>query len=171
MLKTYGGSEQCGSQAAFKSASEPTFDGQGFRNAPFDTTAGSPVTILAGGFSPGSQVDVSLHSDPTVLGSVVANESGVVEATVTMPSAPAGVHAFRLNGIGAGGVGVGREQLVRYPGSPTEGETYGIYVCCFEDGQGNPGVEKVDVSYGGIDEFITLNADADGRCTYSPSDP
>ena len=67
--------------------------------------AGQQVTVQAPGFTPGEQVSVTLHSTPVVLGTVVANASGVVDTTVTIPSGTApGAHELILTGLTSGTV-------------------------------------------------------------------
>ena len=61
--------------------------------------AGDEVTLSASGFVPGESVDVVLRSTPLVLATVVADSSGNVTVTVTLPtSLAAGNHTLTLTG-------------------------------------------------------------------------
>jgi hypothetical protein len=64
---------------------------------------GDPVSLDAAGFAPDETVDETLHSTPVPLGSVTADGSGNVSATVTIPvSTPAGPHELLLTGETSG---------------------------------------------------------------------
>jgi YVTN family beta-propeller protein len=64
---------------------------------------GDSVSFDASGFTPGEPVDETLHSTPVVLGSVTADGSGDVSATVTIPvDTPAGSHDLLLTGETSG---------------------------------------------------------------------
>ena len=58
---------------------------------------GRPLRLRLTGLRPGSIVTATLFSTPMPLGSVTADESGVVDASLTVPDqAPAGRHRLRL---------------------------------------------------------------------------
>jgi len=60
---------------------------------------GDTLTLSGSGFMPGEPVSVVLHSTPVELASVKADESGVAQATVTLPSdTPVGAHEITLTG-------------------------------------------------------------------------
>jgi hypothetical protein len=62
--------------------------------------AGESLTVSGEGFLPGEQVQVWLHSEPELMGVVVADELGKVSSTFTVPSTtPAGTHHVELYGI------------------------------------------------------------------------
>lgn len=70
---------------------------------PSSVRAGSAITVCGGGFIPGEQVQVVLHSDPIVLGVLTAGDDGVVRGEVTIPAtAPAGTHRIQLLGVTSG---------------------------------------------------------------------
>lgn len=69
---------------------------------------GQSITVVFNGFKPGSNVTVTLFSDPVVLGTFVSKPGefgqGVVEATVTIPSTTSpGAHRIVASGIDAKG--------------------------------------------------------------------
>ena len=71
-------------------------------------TPGQSMTIVFNGFKPGSEVTVTLYSDPVLLGTFVSAPGefgqGVVEATITIPSnTPAGAHSIVATGIDLNG--------------------------------------------------------------------
>ncbi len=65
---------------------------------------GARVAFTGVGFDPGGRVIVELRSDPVVLGTFTADESGIVDATVTIPAdTPAGEHTLAMLDVSAGG--------------------------------------------------------------------
>jgi LPXTG-motif cell wall-anchored protein len=61
------------------------------------------VEVQAGGFQPGEQAEIHLHSDPVLLDTVTADASGAVRATVTIPAdTPAGAHTVVITGLESG---------------------------------------------------------------------
>ncbi|MGB6059296.1 MAG: hypothetical protein WBF71_13645 [Microthrixaceae bacterium] len=65
---------------------------------------GGTVTVSGWGFTPGSSVEVWMHSSPTLLTTVTAGADGKVSATVTIPKdAQIGAHTMKLVGQGADG--------------------------------------------------------------------
>lgn len=58
------------------------------------------VVLTAEGFRPGTQVDFWLHSDPTWLGSSIANGDGVAERSVALPQGAIGPHTVQALGVG-----------------------------------------------------------------------
>ena len=57
------------------------------------------VTVAAGFFTPGSNVTVTLQSDPVVLGTVVADATGNIGATYNLPvGVEAGSHTIVVTG-------------------------------------------------------------------------
>lgn len=66
-------------------------------------SAGGSLAIVAAGYAPGEPVRVTLHSDPVVLGTLGADETGAVEGVVTVPASTAGgVHHLELLGTESG---------------------------------------------------------------------
>ncbi len=62
------------------------------------------LEIQGGGYSPGSQLQIVLHSTPTVLGEVTADDDGEVDTTVTIPAGTEpGLHWLTMDGIGPEG--------------------------------------------------------------------
>lgn len=73
-----------------------------------DPAPGETVRVVFNGFKPGSDVTLTLYSDPVVLGTFVSQQGqfgqGVVVAFVTIPlSTPPGVHRLVATGIDAKG--------------------------------------------------------------------
>ncbi len=68
--------------------------------APSTVTKGQSVALSAGGFEPGEPVEFLMRSEPVLLGTAVADASGVVRLTVTIPSAAtAGAHHLYAFGL------------------------------------------------------------------------
>jgi len=64
---------------------------------------GGTVTIEGGGFHPGEEVELVVHSTPTSLGTVTANASGGFTTTRTVPSSVApGPHTLTATGLSSG---------------------------------------------------------------------
>lgn len=73
---------------------------------------GGWVQLTATGFSPGEQIDLTLHSDPVQLGSTVAGPAGEMSALVQIPAGtPVGSHTLLATGARSGAV-AGAELLV-----------------------------------------------------------
>lgn len=88
-----------GTGAAFTSVS----DNGGGSTDGVTAQPGDPVSVNGSGYTPGETVDETLHSTPVSLGSVMANGSGDVSATVTIPiGTPAGAHELLLTGESSG---------------------------------------------------------------------
>lgn len=70
-----------------------------------DTTPepGDPVTVSGSGFDPGSEVKVTIESDPVLLATVTATASGSFSVDVTIPSSFTGVHTLEATGIAPDG--------------------------------------------------------------------
>lgn len=69
------------------------------RIAPGDT-----VTLRGGGFVPGSEVTVTIESEPVQLATTTADERGDIEVTVTVPDGfPLGDHTLKASGESAAG--------------------------------------------------------------------
>jgi LPXTG-motif cell wall-anchored protein len=71
-----------------------------------DTTVvpGQTITITTGTYLSGSTVTFTFFSDPTTLGSAVANAVGVASAQATVPAdAPLGTHTIQASGESADG--------------------------------------------------------------------
>ena len=67
-------------------------------------TPGQTISIEAKTFTPGTEVSVTLNSDPVLLGSPTANEGGVAGLSATIPSTvPLGSHTIVATGTGADG--------------------------------------------------------------------
>lgn len=67
--------------------------------------AGDAVTAAAGGFQPGQQVQFVLYSEPVVVATGVADDSGAVSAGFTVPAdTPPGPHTLQLTGWNCGAV-------------------------------------------------------------------
>lgn len=65
---------------------------------------GATLTISGGGFAGDAAVTVAVYSSPQVLDHVVADASGSVAATVTLPSGLSGQHTVTALGDGPGNV-------------------------------------------------------------------
>jgi hypothetical protein len=82
--------------------------------APADSKPGDSITVSGTGFEPGESVAIELHSDPVLLGTLVANGSGAISGTFTIPAGvPAGNHSLVLTGsvtgVSSGGITIGGE--------------------------------------------------------------
>jgi hypothetical protein len=74
---------------------------------PMTVRPGQTSTATGTGFTPGEQVDATLHSDPIDLGDSTANGAGDVTVTFTVPAAlPQGQHELVLTGLTSGHAGV-----------------------------------------------------------------
>ena len=80
--------------------------------APAPTLVASPTSVLQGGtiaidakgFKPGSEVVVTLESDPVNLGTFVADSAGRIATSVVVPTDfPTGAHTLKLTGVGIAG--------------------------------------------------------------------
>ena len=65
--------------------------------------AGTPVTLTAQVFLPGTNVVFRIFSDPVTLGTATANSNGVATLTATIPSNFSGQHTITASGSGANG--------------------------------------------------------------------
>lgn len=63
--------------------------------------AGNSFSVSSPGWKPGASVAVVFNSTPINLGSLVANASGVVSGTFTVPNVAAGAHTVQLTGVAA----------------------------------------------------------------------
>jgi hypothetical protein len=67
-------------------------------------TPGQTISIEAKTFTAGTEVTITLNSDPVVLGAPTANEGGVAGLSATIPSTvPLGSHTIVATGTGADG--------------------------------------------------------------------
>ncbi|WP_395638286.1 fibronectin type III domain-containing protein [Pseudolysinimonas sp.] len=66
-------------------------------------TVGGTIRLVAEGFRPGTQVDFWIHSTPQLLGSVVADGSGIARLTVGLPAGLVGGHTVQAVGIAPSG--------------------------------------------------------------------
>lgn len=65
---------------------------------------GGQVTVTGSGWRAGSQVTITLLSNPRTLGTAQVDQDGTFSTTVTVPSdVPPGRHTLRLSGTGADG--------------------------------------------------------------------
>lgn len=65
---------------------------------------GTPVALSGGGFRPGADVEIWLHSDPIYITSVNATGAGNIDVSVKIPAdAPAGRHNVEARGAAPGG--------------------------------------------------------------------
>jgi hypothetical protein len=82
--------------------------------ASITATAGSSVTVTGSGFAAETDVEVWLHSDPVLLGTVRADASGAFTATFALPAtAPRGDHLVVLNGTDVNGEAISRTLAIR----------------------------------------------------------
>jgi uncharacterized repeat protein (TIGR01451 family) len=82
-------------------------------SASITATAGSSVTVTGSGFAAETDVEVWLHSDPVLLGTVRADASGAFTATFALPAtASPGDHLVVLNGTDVNGVAISRELAI-----------------------------------------------------------
>lgn len=65
---------------------------------------GDPVGLAGGGFQPGADVQIWLHSDPILITTVNASDTGAIDVTVRIPSnAAPGRHTLQARGAAPGG--------------------------------------------------------------------
>jgi hypothetical protein len=68
-----------------------------------EVSAGASLAVEGSGFRAGELVEVTLHSDPVVLGSLRADGEGTVRGTLTVPATvAAGDHTILLRGVDSG---------------------------------------------------------------------
>jgi hypothetical protein len=78
-------------------------------SASITATAGSSVTVTGSGFAAETDVEVWLHSDPVLLGTVRSDASGAFTATFALPAtASRGDHLVVLNGTDVNGAAISR---------------------------------------------------------------
>lgn len=87
-------------------------------------TAGGSITISGSGYAPGSEVRITIESEPALLGTVAADATGAFAATVTIPATLSGTHTIKSTGIAPdGSVRVlATVVLVSAPGLPATDE-------------------------------------------------
>ena len=79
------------------------------------------MNLLASGFKPDEDIEVSLHSDPVTLGYTTADSAGTVRFAAHIPAGtPAGVHHVVVRGLESGAV-VQAQIRILAVGSPSEG--------------------------------------------------
>ncbi|MEO5535208.1 MAG: fibronectin type III domain-containing protein [Pseudolysinimonas sp.] len=69
-----------------------------------DPVEGTTIVLTAYGFRPGTQVDFWLNSTPLLLGSAIANSSGIAVLSATLPSNFSGIHVAQALGVGPSGI-------------------------------------------------------------------
>lgn len=93
------------SAVAFVTVTEATPRSLSARVESDRVVAGGSQTVLGKGFSPGESVAIVLRSDPTPVGTVVADADGGVRHTFTVPANTApGLHTVTLTGALSGAV-------------------------------------------------------------------
>lgn len=63
---------------------------------------GESLTVSGGGFTPGEQTEVWVHSDPVFVGATKADADGDVVYTFVVPDLPPGQHQVEIRGISSG---------------------------------------------------------------------
>ena len=86
-----------------------------------DTTnlaGGTPFRVKGGGYAPGSQVTITIESNPIVLGTFTANAAGNIDVTVTIPltGLAVGSHTIKATGTAPTGGTVVLSQTVSVTG-------------------------------------------------------
>jgi len=72
--------------------------------SPVTVTQGGTIAVEASGFKPGSNVVITLESDPVNLGTFVADSAGRIATNVVVPADfPVGLHTLKLTGTDIGG--------------------------------------------------------------------
>jgi hypothetical protein len=130
-------------------------------NAPIRGGRGVQVRVQIGGFGFGVSVRILLHSTPIELGTVVSNSAGVIDTTITLPSATAGVHTLQFQGNTPNGAQVIKQVRVNYPERPSGKGEYGVYLSGFTPTVEGVQPEQIDIFYLG-DLFGTLTPDEEG---------
>lgn len=96
-------------------------DGQGEPSTPAPTSPGEEVRIAGGGFVPGSEVIVTIESDPIVLGVTTADANGEIDVMMVLPvEVPIGDHTLKASGDAATGGRLILEKAVEVA-EPVEG--------------------------------------------------
>ena len=70
-----------------------------------DTTPepGDTITVQGSGFDPGSEVKITIESDPVLLATATASTSGSFSADITLPASFTGTHTLKATGIAPDG--------------------------------------------------------------------
>lgn len=72
--------------------------------SPLTVTQGGTIAVEASGFKPGSNVVITLESDPVNLGTFVADSAGRIATNVVVPADfPVGLHTLKLTGTDIAG--------------------------------------------------------------------
>ena len=72
--------------------------------SPTNVFPGDTIAVNASGFKPGSDVVITLESDPVNLGTFVADSAGRIATNIVVPTDfPAGNHTIKLTGTDIGG--------------------------------------------------------------------
>jgi len=131
--------------------------------APMLGGAGVTIQLSIGGFAFNAPVRITLYSAPVDIGTFTTDANGVLNATLRLPAAAAGVHALELQGQTPGGSGIHKQVRLSYPGRPNGGGSYATYLCCFTPSAAEDGTtgEQVDVIYHG-EIFDTVTPDENG---------
>ena len=87
--------------------------------------AGGKITVTGAGFAPGGTLQVWLHSDPILLGEVVADTDGRFTAVFTLPAGLTGEHEIRVVGESASG-----ETLEAMTGLAIAADAFDPPTCC-----------------------------------------
>lgn len=158
VLAQYHGesSEDCLSET---SPVSDTVNGAPIENEPEEATLGDILRVLLRGFASRRPVLVTAYSEPTPLGSVLADDAGIVATDLVLPDLNPGVHTIVFSGETAAGTSLRKTVRVEYPGRPS-GDTYATYLCCFDLPAGES-PDPVTVSYLG-EEVMDLVPDEDG---------
>lgn len=64
---------------------------------------GDTITVQGSGFDPGSEVKITIESEPVLLATTTANLSGAFSADVTLPTSFQGRHTVKATGIAPDG--------------------------------------------------------------------
>jgi hypothetical protein len=76
------------------------------------SVAGGIVSVQISGFAPNSQVVISLHSDPVIIGSFTTNNVGDAGVSFPLPSGLSGQHEIWAEGTDSDGTAVIAKGLI-----------------------------------------------------------
>lgn len=155
----YGGTSGSGCLSSTSPIGD-TINGYPVENAPY-SIFDPDLLFSIGGFGPYEPIKITLYSQPMELGTVTADENGIVRTTVRLPDVAAGVHTLEFQGESETGAAVHKRARVDVAGRPSGAGSWGAYLCCFDPRSG-PEVapEQVEISYlGRVVDTVTTDED------------
>ncbi|MEZ5340527.1 MAG: hypothetical protein R2706_03505 [Acidimicrobiales bacterium] len=127
---------------------------------PEPVTAGQLIDFGFNGWAPGSDVTVTVRSEPVNVGTFTADTTGTVRGGFVMPSVAPGVHRVIFDGVTGAGQPQQVEVLVEIDGQPVIGDMIGVFETGFAP------FESVDVHYMDVD-YGSFIADVNSAVFFS----